>query len=114
MNELFRLISRSIDYLAIQLRINSRIKLLDQSMEEVLAKLQFLANEFVHWPVRMLTIGTAVNSGTATTATLQLLRYFLTNGTAYLVSWFNLDAFRRYGILVERRKESSKPRTTTS
>jgi uncharacterized membrane protein YwzB len=90
------------------------MKLLDQSLDEVLAKLQFLANEFVHWPMRMLTLDTAVNSGTATTANLQLLRDFLTSGTALLVSWFILDAFRRYRIQVERRKESSKPRTATS
>jgi hypothetical protein len=64
--------------------------------------------------MRMLTLDTAVNSGTATTATLQLLRDFLKNGTALLVSWFILDAFLRYGILVERRKKSSKPRTATS
>jgi hypothetical protein len=53
---------------------------------------------------------TAVNSGTATTATLQLLRDFLTNSTAFLVSYFIL--VKR--ILVERRKKSSKPRTATS
>jgi hypothetical protein len=64
--------------------------------------------------MRLLTLHAAVNSRTVTTATLQLLRDFLTNGTAFLVSWFILDAFRRYGILVERRKESSKPRTATS
>jgi hypothetical protein len=57
--------------------------------------------------MKMLTLDTAVKSGTATTATLQLLGDFLTNGTTYLVSWFILDAFRRYRILVERRKESS-------
>jgi hypothetical protein len=64
--------------------------------------------------MRMLTLDTTVNSGTATTAKLQLLRDFLTSGTALLVSWFILDAFLRYGILVEWRKESSKPRTATS
>jgi hypothetical protein len=64
--------------------------------------------------MRLLTLDAAVNSGTATTATLQLLRDFLTSGTALLVSWFILVAFCRYGILVERRKESSKPRTATS
>jgi hypothetical protein len=64
--------------------------------------------------MRTLTLDTAVDSGTATTAKLQLLRDFLTSGTAFLVSWFILIAFRRYGILVERRKESSKPRTATS
>jgi hypothetical protein len=64
--------------------------------------------------MRMLTLNTAVNSGTATTAKLQLLRDFLTSGTAFLViSWF-IHAFRQYGILVERRKKSSKPRTATS
>jgi hypothetical protein len=60
--------------------------------------------------MRMLTLDTAVNSGTATTATLQLLRDFLTNSTAFLVSYKIL--VKR--ILVERRKKSSKPRTATS
>ncbi len=89
------------------------MNLLDQSLDEVSTKLQFLASEFVHWPMRMLTLDTAVNSGTATTATLQILSDFLTSGTAFLVSWF-IHAFRQYGILVERRKESSKPRTAAS
>jgi hypothetical protein len=74
--------------------------------------------------MRTLALNAAVNSGTATTAALQLLRGFLTSGTAFLVIgiihtfyackthvvWRN----ESWKILVERGKKSCKPRTATS
>ena len=87
-------------------------------------ELDFFAVRFVRWPMKMLALDAAVNRGTATTATLQLLRSFLTSGTAVLVIGFiHTSRTRRIlmtrrkiicKILVERRKESSKPRTAAS